>query len=325
MTRALGTLPATDAARTIEEVADLVVYATQAFVTTGSALREGGLKPIVEYAADVRRVRTGWLLVTHAEIDPGPHPLMTLPETEECRHGKNKTVVVTGASQGIGAAVVQAFLGRDYNVVATSRSVSKAGFAPSPNLALVDGDIGQAATAANIAKTAISKFGSIDSLVNNAGAFLVKPFMDYTAEDLRSLVSTNLEGFFFVTQLAVKQMLSQGAGGSVTSLTASLAQHPIAGLPASISMLTKGGLNAITVSLASEYAKNNIRFNAVAPGAVDTPIVKGIPKDFLVTLSPMGAISEAKDIADAVIYLTEARHITGEVLHVDGGMHVGKW
>jgi NAD(P)-dependent dehydrogenase (short-subunit alcohol dehydrogenase family) len=120
-------------------------------------------------------------------------------------------------------------------------------------------------------------------------------------------------------------MLSQGTGGSVTSLTASLAEHPIAGLPASISMLTKGGLNAITVSLASEYAKNNIRFNAVAPGAVDTPIVKDIPKDFLMTLSPMGAISDAKDIADAVIYLTEARHITGEVLHVDGGMHVGKW
>ena len=120
-------------------------------------------------------------------------------------------------------------------------------------------------------------------------------------------------------------MLSQGTGGSVTSVTASLAQNPIAGLPASLSMLTKGGLNAITLSLANEYAKSNIRFNAVAPGAVDTPIVEGIPKDFLMTLSPMGAISDANDIADAVIYLTEARHITGEVLHVDGGMHVGKW
>ena len=199
----------------------------------------------------------------------------------------SKTVIVTGASQGIGAAVVQAFLGRGYNVVATSRSVSKAGFVPSPNLALVDGDIGQAATAANIAQTAISKFGSIDSLVNNAGVFLVKPFTDYTVEDFRSLVSTNLDGFFFITQLAVAQMLSQGTGGSVTSLTASLAQNPIAGLPASISMLTKGGLNAITLSLASEYAKHNIRFNAVAPGAVDTLLVKVIPKDFLMTLSPM--------------------------------------
>ena len=129
----------------------------------------------------------------------------------------NKTAIVTGASQGIGAAVAQAFLGRGYNVVATSRSVSKAGFAPSPNLALVDGDIGQAATAADVAQTAISKFGSIDTLVNNAGVFLVKPFTDYTAEDFRSLVSTNLEGFFFITQLAVTQMLSQGTGGSVTS------------------------------------------------------------------------------------------------------------
>jgi NAD(P)-dependent dehydrogenase (short-subunit alcohol dehydrogenase family) len=237
----------------------------------------------------------------------------------------NKTVIVTGASQGIGAAVVQAFLGRGYNVVATSRSVSKAGFVPTSNLALVDGDIGQAATAANVAQTAISQFGSIDSLVNNAGVFLVKPFADYTAADFRTLVSTNLEGFFFITQLAVAQMLSQGTGGSVTSVTASLAQNPIAGLPASLSMLTKGGLNAITLSLAREYAKLNIRFNAVAPGAVDTPIVKDIPRDFLTSLSPMGAISEAKDIADAVIYLTEARHITGEVLRVDGGMHVGKW
>ena len=238
----------------------------------------------------------------------------------------SKTVIVTGASQGIGAGAVKAFIDKGYNVVATSRSVTKSKELPSsPKLALVDGDIGDASVAAKVAQTAISKFGSIDALVNNAGAFLVKPFTDHTAEDFRSLVSTNLEGFFFITQLAVKQMLSQGTGGSVTSLTASLAQHPIAGLPASISMLTKGGLNAITLSLASEYAKNNIRFNAVAPGAVDTPIVKDIPKDFLMTLSPMGAISEAKDIADAVIYLTESRHITGEVLHVDGGMHVGKW
>src|ERR1700727_3293918 len=135
----------------------------------------------------------------------------------------NKTVIVTGASQGIGAAVVQAFLDRGYNVVATSRSVSKAGFAPSPNLALVDGDIGQVATAANIAQTAISKFGSIDTLVNNAGIFLVKPFTDYTAEDFGRLVSTNLEGFVYMTQLAIKQMLTQKSGGSIVSITAALA------------------------------------------------------------------------------------------------------
>jgi len=236
-----------------------------------------------------------------------------------------KTVIVTGASQGIGAAVVQAFLDRGYNVVATSRSVSKAGFSPTPNLALVDGDIGQASTADKVAQTAISKFGSIDHLVNNAGIFSAKPFTDYTAEEFRGLVSTNLEGFIFITQFAVKQMLSQGNGGSVTSVTASLAANPIAGLPASIAMITKGGLNAITVSLASEYAKSNIRFNAVAPGVVDTPLHKNNPKDFLKTLSPMGTISDAKDIADAVVYLTEARNVTGEVLHVDGGAHAGRW
>ena len=236
-----------------------------------------------------------------------------------------KTVIVTGASQGIGAAVVRAFLDRNYNVVATSRSVSKAGFAPSPKLALVDGDIGQIATAANIAETAISKFGSIDHLVNSAGILLSKSFTDYTAEDFRRVVSTNLEGLFFITQLAVKQMLAQGTGGSVTSISAALAENPIAGLPASISMMTKGGLNTITLSLASEYAKKNIRFNAVAPGVVDTPLVKDMPKDFQKTLSAMGAISEAEEIADAVVYLAEARNITGEVLHVDGGMHIGKW
>ena len=236
-----------------------------------------------------------------------------------------KTVVVTGASQGIGAAVVQAFLDRGYNVVATSRSVSKAGFAPSPNLALVDGDIGQAATAEKVAQTAIIKFGSIDHVVNNAGIFVAKPFTDYTAEDFDALVSTNLKGFIFITQLAVNQILAQGTGGSVTSITASLADNPIAGVPASVAMITKGGLDAITISLAIEYAKNNIRFNAVAPGVADTPLHKNTPKDLMKTLSPMGTVSDAKEIADAVVYLTEARNVTGEVLHVDGGAHVGRW
>jgi len=236
-----------------------------------------------------------------------------------------KTVIVTGASQGIGAAVVQAFLDRGYNVVATSRSVSKAGFAPSPNLALVDGDIGQAATAEKVAQTAISKFGSIDHVVNNAGIFVAKPFTDYTANDFDALASTNLKGFIFITQLAVKQILAQGTGGSVTSITASLAENPIAGVPASVAMITKGGLDAITISLAIEYAKNNIRFNAVAPGVADTPLHKNTPKDLMKTLSPMGTVSDAKEIADAVVYLTEARNVTGEVLHVDGGAHVGRW
>jgi NAD(P)-dependent dehydrogenase (short-subunit alcohol dehydrogenase family) len=236
-----------------------------------------------------------------------------------------RTAIVTGASQGIGAAVVQAFLDRGYNVVATSRGISKANFAPSPHLALVDGDIGQAATADNVAQTAIGKFGSINHVVNNAGIFAVKSFTDYSIDEFRRFVSTNLEGFICVTQLAVKQMLSQGTGGSVTSITTSFVDNPNAGVPASIPMITKGGLDAVTRSLAIEYAKNNIRFNAVAPGQVDTPLHKNSPKELLKTLSPMGTISDAKDIAEAVVYLTEARHVTGEVLHVDGGAHVGKW
>jgi len=232
-----------------------------------------------------------------------------------------KTVIVTGASQGIGAAIVQAFLGRGYNVVATSRSMSKAGLAPSPNLALVDGDIGDPETAQKVAKAAIDRFGSIDHLVNNAGIYHSKPFTEYTAEELRAFISTNLEGFVFLTQLAVRQMLAQGRGGSVTSMSASLADNPVVGIPASVPMMTKGGIDAITLSLANEYAKEKIRFNAVAPGVVDTPLHKGDVN----ARSPMGTFTEPKDIADAVVFLTEASHVTGEVLHVDDGAHVGKW
>jgi NAD(P)-dependent dehydrogenase (short-subunit alcohol dehydrogenase family) len=236
-----------------------------------------------------------------------------------------KTVIVTGASKGIGAAIVHAFLDRGYGVVATSRSVSKAGFATSPNLVLVDGDIGQTATAEEVSEAAIKTFGTINHLVNNAGIFSTKPFTNYSTDDFHALVSTNLEGFIFITQLAVRQMLLQGVGGSVTSITAALADNPIAGSPASIPMITKGGLNAVTLSLASEYAKKNIRFNAVAPGQVDTPLHSETPKALMRTLSPMGAIADPMDIAEAVIYLTEARYVTGEVLHVDGGAHAGRW
>lgn len=238
---------------------------------------------------------------------------------------KRKTVIVTGASRGIGATIVRAFLDRGYNVVANSLSLIDNEFKPAENLALVKGDIGNEATAAKIAETAISRFGSIDHVVNSAGIFAPKPFTAYTVEDFRRFASTNLEGFIYITQLAVKQMLAQGEGGSVTTITAALAENPIAGVPASIPMITKGGLNSITLSLASEYARENIRFNAVAPGVVDTPMHEKGDKSLLRSLSPMGTISESKDIADAVLYLTEARFVTGEVLHVDGGAHVGRW
>jgi NAD(P)-dependent dehydrogenase (short-subunit alcohol dehydrogenase family) len=236
------------------------------------------------------------------------------------------TVIVTGGSQGIGAGVVKAFLGQGYNVVSTARNASTSKELPSsPKLALVDGDIGKAATAEKVAETATGKFGSIDALVNNAGIFFTKSFTDYTAEDIKRLFSTNLEGFIYITQLAVTQMLAQKSGGSIVNITAALADNPIAGVNASIPMITKGGLDTITRSLAIEYAKDGIRVNAVAPGTVDTPLHKDSRKDVLKTLSPMGSVSTVQEIVDAVIFLTEAPHITGEVLHVDGGSHIGKW
>jgi NAD(P)-dependent dehydrogenase (short-subunit alcohol dehydrogenase family) len=237
-----------------------------------------------------------------------------------------KTAIVTGASQGIGAGIVQALLKRSYRVVANSRQISKARpFAESSSLALVDGDIGDPKTAGKIVDAAMSRFGTIDVLVNNAGIFFSKAFIDYTLDDLRALTSVNIEGFLFVTQLAIKQMLAAKRSGSIVNITTSLAEHPIAGVNAAVPMITKGGLEAVTRSLAMEYAKQGIRVNAVAPGIVDTPMHEHDPKDFLRTLQPMGGISDVKDIVDAVVYLTEAGQVTGEVLHVDGGAHAGKW
>jgi len=237
-----------------------------------------------------------------------------------------KTVVVTGASQGIGAAIASLFLERSYNVVANSRNISGNTELPrSDNLALVDGDIALATTAEKLAATAMKRFGSLDALVNNAGIFFTKPFTEYTPADFRLLSSTNLDGFIYTTQVAVKQMLAQKTGGSVVSITATIADHPLAAFTASVPMITKGGINAVSRSLAMEYAQHGIRVNAVAPGVVDTPLLKDAPQDFLRTLSPLGKIPAARDIAEAVFYLTEASQVTGEVLYVDGGMHLGRW
>jgi NAD(P)-dependent dehydrogenase (short-subunit alcohol dehydrogenase family) len=239
---------------------------------------------------------------------------------------KQKTIIVTGASQGIGAAVANLFLDRGYNVVGSSRKIShKNELQRSDKLALVDGDIGLASTAEMIVGTALKQFGSVDALVNNAGIFFAKPFTEYTPEDFRVLSSTNLDGFIHTTQLAVKQMLSQKSGGSVVSITSSIVDHPLAAVTASVPMITKGGINAISRSLAMEYAKQGIRVNVVAPGVVDTPLLKGAPKEFLRSLSPLGRIATSEDIAEAVFYLTKASQVTGEVLYVDGGAHLGHW
>ncbi len=234
-----------------------------------------------------------------------------------------KTAIVTGASGGIGAALVEAFLKQGYNVVATSRNVTQS-LTATPSLVLVDGDIGKQETAANAVEAAIQHFGTIDVLVNNAGIFRTKPFIDFTTEDFNALVSTNLLGFLYITQLTVKQMLKQKLG-NVVSITAALADQPIAGENASVSMITKGGLNTVTRSLAIEYAKEGIRFNAVAPGVVDTPLHKDGPKESLKTRQPMGKIAEVKDVVEAVLYLVQAGQVTGEILHVDGGAHAGCW
>jgi NAD(P)-dependent dehydrogenase (short-subunit alcohol dehydrogenase family) len=238
---------------------------------------------------------------------------------------RQKTMIVTGASQGIGAGVTRALIKRGYNVVANSRKITESELTPTDRLALVDGNIGDASTAAKIAATAMSIFGSIDGVVNNAGIFFAKRFTDYTVHDFEMLSETNLKGYLHITQIAVKQMLAQKTGGSITGITSAMVENPIAGVNASVPMITKGGLEALTRSLAMEYAKDGIRFNAVAPGIVDTPMHVNDPHEFLKGLSPMGMISDVDDIVEAIIYLTEARHVTGEVLHVDAGAHNGKW
>src|SRR5499426_3474064 len=240
--------------------------------------------------------------------------------------GPQKTAIVTGASQGIGAGIVNAFVERGFNVVANSRKVTQSTeVAASDRVALVEGHIGEPATAARIVETALSRFQSIDVLVNNAGIFFTKPFTDYTAEDFKALVSTNLEGFLYVTQLAIKHMVAQQTGGSIVTITAALARNPIRGVPAAVPMLTKGGLETITQHLAMEYALDGIRVNAVAPGAVDTPLTKDRPRNVMESLSPMGRPSRVRDITDAVMYLTDAATVTGDILYVDGGAHFGRW
>jgi NAD(P)-dependent dehydrogenase (short-subunit alcohol dehydrogenase family) len=232
-----------------------------------------------------------------------------------------KTAIITGASGGIGAGLVEGFREQGYNVVATSRDANQK-LTASDSLILLDGDIGKQQTAARAVEAAINNFGTIDVLVNNAGIFLNRPFTDFTTEDFDALVSTNLLGFFYITQRTVKEMLKQKSG-CVVSITAALADRPIAGVNGSVSMITKGGLNSATQNLAIEYAKYGIRFNAVAPGEVDTPMHQNDPNDS--TWQPARDRATAKDIVDAVLYLAHAGHVNGEILHVDGAAPARRW
>ena len=232
-----------------------------------------------------------------------------------------KTAIITGASGGIGGRLIETFLREGYNVVGTSRHASRE-LAASGSLVLVDGDIGKQQTAAEVVGAAINNFGTIDVLVNTAGIFLSKTFLDFTIEDFDALISTNLLGFFYITQRTVKEMLKQKSG-CVVSITAALADRPIAGVNGSISMITKGGLNSATMNLAIEYAKDGIRFNAVAPGVVDTAMPRNAPNDS--ASQPGMKMASVKDIVDAVLYLAQAGHVSGEILHVDGAAPPRRW
>ncbi len=236
-----------------------------------------------------------------------------------------KTAIVTGASQGIGAALVEAFLKRGYSVVANSRNITKTNpFPASASLALVDGDIGDPKTAAKIVETAVSRFGRIDVLINNAGIFIPKPFTDYSTEEFNSLVSTTLAGFLYVSQLSVKQMLQQKSG-NIVNVSTTLVDHPVSGVPVTVQVMAKGSLHAVTRALAMEHAKDGIRVNTVALGVIKTPMHKPETYEFLKGLHPLGRMGEIKEVVDSVLFLTDATFTTGEILHVDGGAHAGKW
>jgi NAD(P)-dependent dehydrogenase (short-subunit alcohol dehydrogenase family) len=232
-----------------------------------------------------------------------------------------KVVIITGASQGIGAALVLGYRDKNYGVVATSRSIQAGADA---DILAVQGDISKPETAEHIVDEAMKRFGRVDSLVNNAGVFLSKPFARFTQEDLSHNLSVNIAGFFHITQRVAAQMLKQGAG-HIVNITASLAEQPMVHVPAALAALTKGGLNAITRSLAIEFAKMGVRVNAVSPGVIKTPMHAVETHEALATLHPVGRMGTVGDIVDAVLYLEAAHFVTGEILHVDGGQTAGRW
>ncbi|QGY32319.1 SDR family NAD(P)-dependent oxidoreductase [Pantoea cypripedii] len=232
-----------------------------------------------------------------------------------------KVAVITGASQGMGAELVKAYRNAGYRVVATSRSIKPSG---DDNIATVAGDISDASTADNIIQTALSNFGRVDTLINNAGIFMAKPFTQFNSSDWEKNIATNLAGFFHITQRAVELMENQQSG-HIVQITTTLAEQPINGVPSVLASLTKGGLNAATRSLAIEYAGKGVRVNAVSPGVIKTPMHPEETHAALAALHPLGRMGAIQDIVDAVMFLEKSSFITGEILHVDGGQSAGHW
>src|SRR5580692_5998382 len=230
-----------------------------------------------------------------------------------------KVAVVTGASQGIGAGIVQAFRERNYRLVATSRSIKPVADA---DLVTVPGDIGSPDTAKRVFEAALERFGRVDTLVNNAGMFMAKPFTAYSQDDYAVYMSTNVTGFFHMTQRAVELMSKQGRGHIVT-ITTSLVDQPMSSVPAVLASLTKGALSAATRALAIEYATTGVRINAVSPGIIKTPMHPPEAHQALAALHPMGRMGNVSDVVGAVLYLDGAEFVTGEILHVDGGQAAG--
>jgi NAD(P)-dependent dehydrogenase (short-subunit alcohol dehydrogenase family) len=231
-----------------------------------------------------------------------------------------KVAVVTGASQGLGEGIVRAFRARNYRVVGTSRSIRRS---DDPDIVTIAGDISDPATGPRVIEEALKRFGRVDTLVNNAGIFVSRPFTEYTDEQYRDILATNLNGFFYITQRAVDAMLKQG-GGHVVQITTTLVEYANSKVPSVLASLTKGGLAAATRSLAIEYATRNIRVNAVAPGIIKTPMHAPESYAGMAALHPVNRMGEVEDITQAVLYLEDAKFVTGEILHVDGGQIAGR-
>jgi NAD(P)-dependent dehydrogenase (short-subunit alcohol dehydrogenase family) len=231
-----------------------------------------------------------------------------------------KVAVITGASRGIGAALVTAYRKLGWAVVANSRSIEGAGDA---GIVTVNGDIAEPSLARSVVETAAREFGRVDTLVNNAGVFIAKPFADYTAEDYQAMIGVNLTGFVAATQAAIEQMLRQGDGGHVVQITTSLVDHANSNVPSVLASLTKGGLQSATKSLAIEFAARGVRVNAVSPGIIRTPMHAPESYEGLAGLHPVGRMGAISDIVEGVLFLESAPFITGEILHIDGGQSAG--